>query len=201
MPPLRQNPTPKDENQQASPQGVVNALYNLVRVLSTMATSLAKITPPAIPANPTFQSVLLNQGAAGETALSHYGEGVWTPTLLLGGAAVGMTGTFAGTWTRIGREVICRFRIVLTAKGTSTGAATIGGLPFIVNADPTNNGAGGACHIYSGMATLTSFPHVAVTPGAQTAALVESGAAADAALTDANFTNTSALNGEFRYFI
>lgn len=56
--------------------------------------------------------------------------GAWTPNLLLGGAAVGMTYT-----TRVGRsfklpgKMLVWAHIRLSAKGSSTGQATISGLP------------------------------------------------------------------------
>lgn len=65
-------------------------------------------------------------------SLDWYEEGTWTPTLLFGAGAAGMLyGTRLGTFTRIGNTVLCRFRIALTGKGTSTGTAVIGSLPYV----------------------------------------------------------------------
>ena len=71
--------------------------------------------------------------------LNYYKEGTWTPTLNFGGNVVGIAyGGAAGTvyrgghYTRVGRVVTFSFRIILTSKGTSVGAATITGLPFLV---------------------------------------------------------------------
>ena len=38
--------------------------------------------------------------------------------------------TTGGSYVKIGRQVIIHGRLVLTSKGSSTGAAVIGGLPF-----------------------------------------------------------------------
>lgn len=161
---------------------LVNALVNLGRVASSIQQALAK-------------SVVV-------LPLSSYATGVWTPALAFGGSSAGITyGTQLGSYTQVGREIICRFRIVLTSKGGAAGAATIGGLPLVANADVTNTGAGGHCNVYSNMAALTETPVIGVTPGGATASLLTFGAAASAALADTNFTNTSSLNGSFSYFV
>jgi len=68
--------------------------------------------------------------------LNWYEEGTWTPVLAFGGASVGITyAAQAGTYTRTGRVVTGRFVIVLSSKGSSTGTATIKGLPFTAGAD------------------------------------------------------------------
>lgn len=60
---------------------------------------------------------------------------LWTPVLKFGGGVVGITyGTQTGRYTRIGNMVFVRLRIVLTSKGSSTGTATITGLPFTPSA-------------------------------------------------------------------
>jgi len=67
--------------------------------------------------------------------LDDYEEGTWTPALKFGGNAVGMAyGTQSGFYTKIGRLLHLFAVIVLTAKGTSTGAATITGVPFSIAA-------------------------------------------------------------------
>lgn len=66
--------------------------------------------------------------------LDDYEEGVWTPALKFGGNAVGMAyETQSGYYTKIGRLLYLFAIIGLTAKGTSTGSATITGLPFSIN--------------------------------------------------------------------
>lgn len=75
-----------------------------------------------------------NVDNSNETAFDYYkgkAATVWTPVVRFGGSSVGITyGTQAGRYTRIGNMVFCRMRVVLTNKGSSTGTATIAGLPF-----------------------------------------------------------------------
>lgn len=126
--------------------------------------------------------------------------GTWTPALKFGAASVGMTyGTQSGVYTKIGRELICYFSLILTAKGASTGAATITGLPFTSGAIAAEAGAGGLVTIYAALATLNFGPILNVATGGTIATLLQAGAAATAALDDTNFTDTSTLKGWLRY--
>lgn len=54
----------------------------------------------------------------------------FTPTLLFGGGNTGQTGTYTGYYFKTGQQVDVQITITLTAKGSSTGNATIGNLPF-----------------------------------------------------------------------
>ena len=57
--------------------------------------------------------------------------GTFTPTLKFGGAGVGLSAsTLSGTYTKTGRLVTANIFIRLVQTGTSTGAATIIGLPY-----------------------------------------------------------------------
>jgi hypothetical protein len=73
---------------------------------------------------------LANVAVAGNF-LDWYEEGTFTPTLTLGGAAVGVTyGTRAGNFTRVGNLLLWSLQLALTSKGSSTGAININGLPY-----------------------------------------------------------------------
>lgn len=62
-------------------------------------------------------------------------SGSWTPQLQFGAANVGMTmSSQGGRYVRIGSLVWVEGRIVLTAKGSSTGVAKIAGLPWSASA-------------------------------------------------------------------
>jgi hypothetical protein len=64
--------------------------------------------------------------------LDDYEEGTWTPGIAFGGASVGVTYNTSftgGTYTKIGNTMYVRGYLVLTNNGTSTGDATITGLP------------------------------------------------------------------------
>ena len=158
--------------------GIQSALQNIQLSLQTVQQAIVSVFP-----------------------LTAYETGTWTPALAFGGVVTGITySAQLGTYTLIGREVTCRFRIVLTSKGAATGAATISGLPFAANADVTQNGSGGQCPIYASLASVTETPVLAVAPSAVAVQLETFGAAASAAMDNSNFTNTSVLNGSFSYF-
>ena len=76
-------------------------------------------------------------GTGTSELLSDYEEGVFTPQLLFGGANSGMTGSFVGRYTKIGRIVNYTAVIFLTAKGSSTGNTTISGFLFSSSASST----------------------------------------------------------------
>jgi hypothetical protein len=131
-----------------------------------------------------------------------YATGTWTPALQFGGASTGLAYSVqAGTYTQIGREIVCRFRIVLTAVGSATGSATIAGLPFASNADQTNGGAGGTAAKILNMASLTSVPILSVGASSSVVSLLENGASGASALTNSNFTATTEIDGHFGYFV
>lgn len=64
----------------------------------------------------------------GQTTLSYYGEGTWTPSL--GGSATYATQT--GIYTRVGRLINCQAEMSITTLGTGS-TSTVTGLPFTVN--------------------------------------------------------------------
>lgn len=123
--------------------------------------------------------------------LDDYEEGTWTPDLTFGGGATGLTySSRTGVYTKIGNLVFAALNIALSAKGSSTGVAIISGLPFTVQGVAPSV----VFSNYSGMAGLTTFVGVA---SVTTVVLQNTGAAACAQLTQANFTNTSYFNCGF----
>jgi hypothetical protein len=137
--------------------------------------------------------------------LDDYEEGLaasgasWTPSLLFGGAATGMTyGAQAGWYTKVGRVVVVAGRFTLTAKGSSTGSATITGLPFAANTDAAVPSFVGMT-VSAAMAALTSPPTVRVTNGTQILDLHDLGATGVTALDETNFTNTSVFTFSITY--
>ena len=75
--------------------------------------------------------------SANANTLDDYEEGTWTPAFKFGGNSVNMTyDVQGGRYTKIGNIVNIRGRLSLTAKGSSTGAATITGLPFTCKNSP-----------------------------------------------------------------
>jgi len=128
--------------------------------------------------------------ASNANTLDDYDEVAWVPSLMFGGAAVGMTyGARAGRAQRVGNTVRYWGRFALSAKGTSTGAATIGGLPYVSAAG--GNGVAyypGVVGYWGAAVSMTNTPVVMVY-GANT--ILGLWHAISAGLSDANFaTNT-----------
>jgi len=72
-----------------------------------------------------------NGDTATANALDDYEEGDFTPVLKFGGGTTGIGyNTQIGRYTKIGRFVQVNITIYLSSKGSSTGVATITGLPF-----------------------------------------------------------------------
>lgn len=114
--------------------------------------------------------------------------GSFTPTLLFGGGNTGMLGTFIGAYTKIGNIAFIEIGITLTALGSSTGAVTLGGLPF------TANGSQALNYSASSMQSLTGTPLAAVIGATATAAVYQWGATGITAITHATFTATTNLS-------
>lgn len=127
-------------------------------------------------------------------ALLTYETAPLTPTLLFGGANVGMTGTFTGSYTRIGNRVDFEFSILLSAKGSSTGVATVTGLPYaaIATSQPV-------CITWNTMSGLSGAAACRVNSGATTLSLRQTANNGDVSISDAVFTNTSLvlINGSY----
>jgi hypothetical protein len=116
----------------------------------------------------------------------------YTPAIQFGGGSTGQTFTTqaadyyiqGGLCTVIGQ-------FVFTAKGSSTGAATIA-MPFPTRADSSRNPLVHAVGI-SGMASLTGAIVGYLSGSTGTANLVQQGAASTSTLSEANFTNSTNL--------
>lgn len=61
-------------------------------------------------------------------------HGIFTPGLTLGGGSTGMSKTAVGEYERFGEHCFFTANIVLSAKGSSTGALLVTGLPFTAGA-------------------------------------------------------------------
>ena len=132
----------------------------------------------------TWQSLVL---------LEEYDEGSWTPALNFGGNAVGMTyaTTPVGRYTRIGRTVFATGTFVLSAKGSSTGAATIAGLPFMA----ANDGIAQSAPIgyASGVSGISGAVIAMLAANADRLSLYQSGSGSSGVLTHAHFSNSATL--------
>ena len=153
----------------------------------------------------TPNGIVLNSntvtGNKTSVTFNDYEEGTWTPTITdLGGNAATLSSAL-GTYTKIGRQVILNYKVVLSSKGSMTGNYVhIGALPF-------NHAAGSAV----GTGTVDFFKNMAnsfsslawditstVTVGWLTG-VDGTGAASSVYLTVAKLTDTTELKGSLIY--
>ena len=140
--------------------------------------------------------------------LDHYEEGSWTPVLKFGGGTTGITYSARdGSYTRIGRQVTVHFMIEMTSKGSSTGTATVTGLPFPVDDLVSNTvieASGISAYWNNFDPDMYFFGFTAETTGGGQLTLrhqPESGAGdAVVSVTNSTFQNDSTFRGSITYF-
>ena len=135
-----------------------------------------------------------NTPSAGMTSqlLNWYEEGTWTPAITFGGGSTGITySSRDGYYTRTGNIVICTAYIALSNKGSSTGAASIAGLPFTIK---NNSGAYSPATLRLQNITFSNQFQGYATVGTTTVSLEQVlVTGATSSLTDTNFANNSAV--------
>lgn len=121
----------------------------------------------------------------------------WTPGIDFGGGTTGITYSLqAGSYVKIGKLVVAQFQLTLTSKGSSTGTAHVTGLPVAAAATPNLIGLMTLTGTASMVGSGTFFGQI--SPGLTTASLAFWGSGTNA-LSDANFTNTTGINGTAIY--
>lgn len=139
---------------------------------------------------------------AGSNLLANYAEGSFTPGISFGGGTTGITYTTqTGKYTRIGNVCFFAFSIVLSSKGSSTGAALITGFPF-------NSRTGSSIDIStlsSWSITTPSNYQIFIRPNADASTNFEIRATVSGggsvAVTDTNFAATTFLTTVGFYFL
>lgn len=131
--------------------------------------------------------------------LDDYEEGTWTMTVQFGGNSVSQTyATNTGSYTKKGREVTVTGSISLTAKGSSTGDATLAGLPFT---SATGNQFDSAATFRMVNTTFANQFQGYVDDNVAVVFIQEvTEAGTGTALTEGNFTDTSGIRIELTYF-
>ena len=114
-----------------------------------------------------------------------------TPSLTFGGNNTGMSiNTRNGSYVKIGKLVMVRGGLVLSAKGSSTGQSHITGLPFTIESLAYGDATG-----IAGAASLsgTNGPPVVVAQNNDTRALLwyMNSSGGRVIMTDSNFNNNS----------
>jgi len=136
---------------------------------------------------------------ADANTLDDYEEGTFTPVLSFGGGTTGITYALqSGSYTKIGNRVEWSCFIILTSKGSSTGAAAISGLPF---ASANSDNAYAAVVVRASVVTYTGMIMAIHTKNTATVSFEQlSEAGSNTSMTDANFANTSniLLSGSYR---
>lgn len=122
----------------------------------------------------------------GNTTLSNYIEGEWSPTLTFGGGSTGMTLDVDGRYTRVGNTVTAWGRMDVTAKGSSTGNASVGNLPFTSSNITT---LFYPVHFYVENIAFTGYLEAAVVNNATSFLLVQNNSGTFTVLTDTAFSN------------
>ena len=121
-----------------------------------------------------------------------FDSGSWSPALTFGSGSTGLTyGTQTGTWRRSGNIFVAVIKIVLTAKGSSTGNVEIS-LPTVTGYTIPNNELVGVTDFYSNMSSLTSAPMGRIISG-PIITLAEFGATTSSILQETNFSDTTVL--------
>lgn len=126
---------------------------------------------------------------------SAYQVGNWTPVVSFGGGTTGITYALqVGKYVRQGRLVTVYCEVTLSNKGSSTGAASLGGLPFA-----TANGATYEL-IVGAQITLTGQLLGFTASGGSALALYQlNSGAVGAQLAETEFANNSQINFSFSY--
>lgn len=123
--------------------------------------------------------------------LDDYEEGTWTPQLRFGGASVGVTySNRIARYTKIGNRVLLETYTMLTAKGSSTGAARIAGLPFAESASGLVNAMQVAA--FNAVALTAGMTGYITAGGVEMQLLIPNTVGASNA-SEANFGNTTNL--------
>lgn len=132
--------------------------------------------------------------------LDDYEEGTWTPTIAFGGNSVGVTynAATAARYTKIGRFVLLNGYILLTNKGSSTGIATIGNLPFAISSTAENGNTSSALG-YAGNITYTGTLGLWFGSTANPRFVATSSGVGITNLTETAFANTSECIFSFVY--
>jgi hypothetical protein len=163
--------------------GSTNNRFNL----PATATNFTNVLTPA---NGRAGDIISRDGVFGRAS-------TWTAGITFGGAAVGLTiASQTCKYTAIGKLVHVEFDITLSAKGSSTGAAKVTGLPFTSAADTRGMLS---VQIVSNGSGASNLDASGVSPGTLIIDLRSQGATGFSELTDANFTDTTRIIGSGFY--
>lgn len=189
------NPTQTQFNYLASATGTTgtattNVVFSASPTFTGTVTAAAATLSGLLTVNGQIKFPAAQSASADANTLDDYEEGTFTPTVSFGGAAVGLTyAAQVGKYTKIGNVVYYKLYVQLSAKGSSTGNATVGGLPFAADAT-ANSFAPGAIWV-SQMTGISGGPMAYVNPSSSGLLLHYSGTGTATAMADTNFANNT----------
>jgi hypothetical protein len=133
--------------------------------------------------------------------LDDYEEGTFTPSLAFGGASTGVTygGGRIGYYTKVGNIVYYSIAVALTNKGSSTGSATVTGLPFTASASASLFPDGEFRAVNA--VTVTAPAYATINNNSSILLLLDNNAGSQQAVTDADFTNNSEFGATGFYYV
>lgn len=133
-----------------------------------------------------FAATASGSGTMTSELLNDYEEGIFTAGVAFAGASVGVVyAQQIGIYTKVGRIVHFSGRVDLSNKGTSTGAATITGLPFNANI--------GAASVGYQLSAAPSGEQVMLTISSTILTIRYATGITTALSTDADFANNSII--------
>jgi hypothetical protein len=161
-------------------------------VLTTNGSGIASVNGIQFPAT--------QSASADANTLDDYEEGSWTPTILFGGASVGITyAVQQASYIKIGKSVFVQFRVVLSNKGSSTGTANIGGLPFAASGS-ANVGYPAGTFTFENNGVSLPYGLLCLAWSDSTLYLrANNGGTAFTNITNSNFNNSSECWGSITY--
>jgi hypothetical protein len=171
--------------------GVECARFNSSGNLQTIGTiSVGNATPSTSGAGITFPATV--SASSDANTLDDYEEGTFDVAVAFGGASAGITYTQRNfAYVKIGNTVFISGYVVLSNKGSSTGNATITGLPFT---SASGNATYSAFSLHIANTTFGGFPNMFISPSSAVLDFYEcSDAGSVSAITNADFGNTSGL--------
>jgi len=136
----------------------------------------------------TLTGLLIGAGTSAITTATYTTSTSWTPVLQFGGGSTGITySTQLGRYIQIGNLVYIQISMVLTNKGSSTGAATIA-----ISGPPAAGGTISIVPLAWRVQTLTfsTMPVITISGSSIIFEQVATGGAASA-LQDTDFANTT----------
>lgn len=187
------NPTISVDAATTSASGIVELATTAETITGT--DTVRALTPAGLAgffANGQIPFPASQNASADPNTFDDYEEGTWTPGIAFGGGSTGVTYTSQlGKYTKLGNVFALGGQLTLSNKGSSTGAPTITGSPFTFSG--TLNVGMQITPVGAVFASLTAGLSGDFAAAGTTINIRGPSSTGAAALTEANFTNTSQM--------